>query len=187
MKKLLQNSILGGFIPWIFFSLVYQPSSPTMILVSSIGSIILMGLLNFKEIQKGFVLPWGSLLFFAFSALNGAFGFWVWGETYAYLLVNSALAAIVLLSMVLGKPFTLQYAREQVDKSKWNHPIFIKINWILTGIWALLLIVMAIPSYVLTQEQIDSSWFWNYGLSILCIVVGLRCNKTLPQWLRKKL
>jgi hypothetical protein len=47
------------------------------------------------------------------------------------------------------------------------------------------MIIMAAPSYILNYEQLRQSWFWNYGLMILCIVAGLQCNKVLPKILRK--
>ncbi len=95
-----------------------------------------------------------------------------WVATHSFLIANSALAIIVIISMAIGKPFTLQYAREQVAREHWRNPVFLKINWVLTTIWAILMIVMAIPSYILAQNEIQNSWFYNYGLNILCILIG---------------
>lgn len=178
------NHLLAAFIPWIFFSAFYGTTARSM-LIASLGACALTLLLNFKELKKGFILPWGSLIFFCFLAINDSFISWKWVESHAFLLVNSALAAIVCFSLIIGKPFTLQYAREQVEPKHWQSPTFLKINWILTSIWAVLMIIMAIPSYFLTQKQILNSWFWNYGLTILCIVVGIQCNKIIPKLLSK--
>jgi hypothetical protein len=185
MKKWLQNTLLGAFAPWIVFSLLYNHSSPTRIVMASLTALALTIFWNLKELKKGFVLPWGSTLFFALFATNGIFGFWLYAEAHAYSLINSALAIIAFISLLIGKPFTLQYAREQVPHTQWNHPIFIKINWILSAIWTILLIAMAIPGYLLTPAQIQASWFWQFGFSILCILIGLRCNRILPGWLSK--
>lgn len=145
-----------------------------------------MIILNFREVKKGFILPWGSMIFFAFFALNNYFKFWNWADTHTFLIINSALALIVLFSMAIGKPFTLQYAKEEVPKNSWNSPHFLRINWILTSIWAVLMIVMALPNFFLTHEQITQSWFWNYGLSIFCIIIGMECNKLIPKLYRPK-
>ncbi len=141
--------------------------------------------LNGKELRKGFVLPFGSTLFFVLLASNNAFSFWPWARTHAFQIVNSSLAAIVLISLAIGRPFTMQYAREETTAEKWTHPLFVKINWILTSIWAVLMIIMALPSYLFTEEAVRSSWFYNYGLSVLCILIGLRCNKWVPIYLRR--
>jgi len=185
LEKLLsfKNHTLAAFIPWIFFGIFYSNNGHA-ILFSSLGALVLMGLFNFKELAKGFILPWGSVILFAFLALNEWSGLIAFSDIGTYRLINSALAVIVIFSMIVGKPFTLQYAREEVDSSHWHSPIFIKINWILTVIWAVLMVIMALPSYLLSYEQIHQSWFWTYGLMIVCIVVGIQCNKRLPKFLR---
>jgi hypothetical protein len=175
----LRSHVFAAFLPWIAFSLIVNKS----LLAASLVALGLMVVCNFRELKKGFVLPWGSALFFAFLALNDLFAFWPWAGTHVFMLSNSALAAIVLISMIILRPFTLQYAREEVAQEKWQHPTFIKINWILTSIWLVLMIIMALPSYFLTQDEILSNWIWNYGLSIACIVIGMKCNKAIPKYL----
>lgn len=179
-----KNHIFAAFIPWIFFALFYGASTQSIV-ISSVGALVLVFFFNFTKLQKGFVLPWGSALLFAFVALNALGGFVKLDALGNVRLINSALAAIVLFSMLIGKPFTLQYAKEEVDSTRWRHPHFRRINWILTGIWAVLMVVMALPSYFLTYEQLRDSWFWSWGLMIVCIVVGVRCNKRLPKMLHK--
>lgn len=182
LLSIFQNHLFTAFLPWIFFSALNGRS----VVFASTGALILMIILNLRELKKGFILPWGSVLLFAFFALNAYFSFWLWGDTHDFLLMNSALAVIVLVSLIVGRPFTLQYAREEVEQKYWFNPVFLKTNWILTGIWAILMIVMALPSYFLTQSQINSSWFWNYGLSIICIVIGMKANKTVPSWMKNQ-
>jgi hypothetical protein len=184
MLKKFKNHIFAAFIPWIFFAVFNGPSQQSIV-VSSLGALALMVFFNFRELRKGFILPWGSVLLFAFLFLNDRYGLVELEPIENLRLVNSTLAIIVLFSMIVGKPFTLQYAREEVDSGLWHNANFIRINWILTAIWAFLMLVMALPSYCLTFEQIHTSWFWNYGLMILCIGVGMGCNKRLPKFLRK--
>jgi hypothetical protein len=38
--------------------------------------------------------------------------------------------------MLIGKPFTLEAARQQTDPSHWNHPLFIRANAVITAVWA---------------------------------------------------
>lgn len=179
--RLFKNHLLTTFLPWIFFSSVVSHS----ILFASFGALAFIFIFNFHELRKGFVMPICSAIFFLLIGLNHLFKISTWIDGHLYLLINSALAAIVLISMLIGKPFTLQYAKERVARETWNKPLFLRINWILTSIWLVLMIIMAIPSYVLTQEQILSSWFWRYGLTIICIFVGIRCNEWIPKLLGK--
>lgn len=56
--------------------------------------------------------------------------------------VDAGLLLIVLVSMAVGSPFTLQYAREQVAPEFWHRPEFIRTNYVITGVWALAFAVM---------------------------------------------
>ena len=46
--------------------------------------------------------------------------------------VDGGLLLIVLISLAIRKPFTLQYAREHTPKERWNDPGFIRSNVIIT-------------------------------------------------------
>jgi hypothetical protein len=59
------------------------------------------------------------------------------------LAVDGGLAIIVLISLLIRRPFTLQYARETVPQEFWNHPIFIRTNNIISAAWLLCFIVSA--------------------------------------------
>ena len=51
--------------------------------------------------------------------------------------VDAGLLLIILISMAIGKPFTLQYARERVPDERWKSPRFARINFVITSVWAL--------------------------------------------------
>jgi hypothetical protein len=51
--------------------------------------------------------------------------------------VDVGLLMIIVISMAIAKPFTLQYARERVPEERWKSPQFAKINFVITGVWAL--------------------------------------------------
>lgn len=57
--------------------------------------------------------------------------------SYMAILVNITLACVALGSLAIGKPFTLQYARAEVAKDKWQNPVFIFINQVLTFAWGM--------------------------------------------------
>jgi hypothetical protein len=51
--------------------------------------------------------------------------------------------------MLIGKPFTLQYAREQVGRDLWATPAFVRTNYVITAAWAVAFVVMVIADLVL--------------------------------------
>ena len=52
------------------------------------------------------------------------------------LAVDGGLLAIVLVSLAIGRPFTLQYARERVPEPIWALPVFFTTNRRITVVWA---------------------------------------------------
>jgi hypothetical protein len=168
---------LFAAIPWVFFAVFY--GSETMSKTSaSLGALLLIGILNLKELKKGFILPWGTAVFFFLLALNDAFNLWPWADEHLFILINGALAAIIIFSMIIKKPFTLQYAKEQFPSQFWHEARFIKINWTLTGIWAILMSIMAVASTWIAWQSLPI--FYNYYVSGPCMIIGVICNRVIP-------
>jgi hypothetical protein len=79
------------------------------------------------------LLQIGTTLLFAGLALYSRMGGPQWSIVGVRLRVDTGLLAIVLASMALGRPFTLQYAREQVAPALWNSAVFMRTNYVITG------------------------------------------------------
>lgn len=58
------------------------------------------------------------------------------------LAVDAGVLAISLTSIAIGKPFTLQYAREVVDAETLELPGFLKANYIIAWAWAACFLLM---------------------------------------------
>jgi hypothetical protein len=50
--------------------------------------------------------------------------------------VDAGILAIVVLSLAVGRPFTLDYAKERVPESVWGRPEFLAVNNRITRVWA---------------------------------------------------
>ena len=56
--------------------------------------------------------------------------------------VDTGIFLVTLGSIVIGKPFTLQYAREVVDAETLKVPGFLRANYIMTWAWTLSMLLM---------------------------------------------
>jgi hypothetical protein len=83
------------------------------------------------------ILEIGTLLLLGGLALHAVLGHPTWSLTGVRLSVDAGLLLIVLVSLAVGRPFTLQYAREQVAREHWDSPAFVRTNYVITGVWAL--------------------------------------------------
>ena len=63
--------------------------------------------------------------------------------------VDAGLLLIVLTSIALRRPFTLQYARESVPREFWDSPEFLRTNDVISAVWALAFAVMVAADLVM--------------------------------------
>lgn len=84
-----------------------------------------------KVLEVGTVLLFGGLAAYG-ATLHGA----AWPTAVVRLCVDGGLLLIVLVSLALRRPFTLQYARDSVPRELWTQPAFVHINYVITAVWA---------------------------------------------------
>jgi hypothetical protein len=143
-------NILLAFAPFIAFALIDRLVGSTEGLI--VGALVAAALLardwmtpgrTPKLLEIGTVLLFGGLTLYAM--LEGP----TWSVIGVRLCVDGGLLLIVLVSMALGRPFTLQYAREQVAPEFWDSPEFLRTNYVITAVWALAFLVMVIAEFAL--------------------------------------
>ena len=84
----------------------------------------------------------GSAMLFAAFGAYLALSHHVWSSSAVKLAVDAGILAIALASLAIGKPFTLQYAREMVDANTAQLPEFLTANYVITWAWALAIALM---------------------------------------------
>lgn len=90
------------------------------------------------------ILEIGSLVLFGALAIYTLAARPEWSVAGVRLFVDGGLLLIVLISIGVRQPFTLQYAREATDPSIWQHPAFKRANYIITAVWALAFAAMVL-------------------------------------------
>ena len=175
-------AVLFGFIPWMVFSELYA-STTKEIIEASLAALATMVILDWHQLRKGFWLPLASAIYFILVALNGIFDLFPWAITHPAAVINLALAMIVWLSLIVKRPFTLQYAREEVEIAFWKSPLFIKTNYYLTLMWAVMMTISALPSIFIPEKIYANSWFWGYAFNGGCLVLAFFLNKKMQGWI----
>lgn len=175
-------AVLFGFIPWMVFSELYA-STTKEIIEASLAALATMVILDWHQLKKGFWLPLASAVYFILVALNGIFDFFPWAITHPAAVINLALAIIVWLSLIMKHPFTLQYAKEEVEPAFWKSPLFIKTNYCLTLMWAVMMTISALPSVFIPEKTYASSWFWGYIFNGGCLGLAFFLNQKMQGWI----
>jgi hypothetical protein len=135
--------ILLAFAPFIAFAVIDRFAGSTEGLI--VGALVSIALIARDVMTAGRapkILEIGTATLFCALALYAIFGTPTWSVIGVRLCVDTGLLAIVLVSMAIGRPFTLQYAREQVAAEDQVSPEFVRTNYVITGAWALAFAVM---------------------------------------------
>jgi hypothetical protein len=72
-----------------------------------------------------------------------------WSTSAVKLAVDAGVLAISLTSLVIRRPFTLQYGREVVDAETAVLPGFMRVNYILSGAWTLAFLLMVMVNVLM--------------------------------------
>jgi hypothetical protein len=159
MKDLLK--ILLGFLPWILFGILAGPPLTRLEAALTVSWAATLAL-GWKQLRQGFFLTWGSLLFFSFSLILVASLKNLWVIEHMDLLARATLAAIAWGSIIAGRPFTLQYARESVPEAYWCTPEFIHTGYFISLVWGIIFLMALGAS--LFRPNLDQIASWLYPL-----------------------
>lgn len=130
-------NLLLAFAPFIAFAVVDRMVDATSGLVA--GALVALALVlrdalsrsrRIKILEVGTIVLFGGLT--CYSLIMAV----VWTIVGVRLCVDAGLLVIVLLSLAVRQPFTIQYARESVAPDLWQTREFLRTNDVITSVWA---------------------------------------------------
>src|ERR1700733_10588109 len=136
--------VLLGFAPFVAFALLsrFVPASISLWSAAAVSAMLILRQKTRGGSMK--ILEVGTFVLFAALGTYALVRGNIWDIPTVRSVVDGGLLLIILLSVVVGRPFTLQYAREQVSASVQDSPRFIRTNYIITAIWALAMAVIVL-------------------------------------------
>jgi hypothetical protein len=175
--------ILLAFMPFLAFALGDRLLGSTAGLIA--GALTSAALLvrsgsgrgrSLKILEVGTLCLFFGLLLFAFVAKPA------WSILHVRLCVDSGLLAIVLISIAVRRPFSIQYAREQVPTEYWTAPGFIHANYVITTVWAAAFLVMVIADLTMLYLRAVP-----LSVGIVATVIAVVLAATFTGWYPKRL
>jgi hypothetical protein len=93
--------------------------------------------------------------------------------------------AIVLVSLAVRRPFTLQYAREQTPPEIWASPLFLRANDIISGVWAIAFALLVAADAALLAWPETPGWI-GIAATVLVLVAAVRFTLWYPDHLKAR-
>jgi ABC-type multidrug transport system permease subunit len=166
------GTLLMGFLPWLLFLFFSGHSLQSLERISWVCLVASLTF-GFFELRSGFMLQWGTLLFFAACILLVNFLQVSWVATQMDLLANLSLASLVWITLLCGEPFALQYARKGLPKERWNDPSLLKGCRFITLVWAVLISLSVGVSVYRRSPAPQATEQAYFGISLTIIAVGV--------------
>ncbi len=175
--------ILLAFAPFVAFALVDH-------LVGSIaglaaGAVVAIALIARELVagRRAKLLEIGTTFLFVGLAAYAAIANPTWSIVQVRLRVDAGLLLIVVLTLLIRQPFTLQYARESVRPELWNSPTFLRTNIIITSVWALAFLLLVAADLVFVYEpQIPPRL--GIILTVIALVGAIKFSNWYPTTVR---
>lgn len=140
-------NILLGLAPFVAFALLTHLTGVAIALWAAALIAVALTVRSRLRTRGGVkLLEAGAAALFAALACVATFLRPAWSVFEIRVLVDLGLVAIAGGSILIGRPFTLQYAREHVPPSRQAHPIFMTVNRTISAVWAAAFVVEAITS-----------------------------------------
>jgi len=176
--------LLLGFSPWLAFLLIAHGSLFRLklgVMVAFALSII-MGI---TKLHRGIIL-WVGLAFFLYATIAVVIFENLWTAKHMGVIANGVLALFTWFTILIKKPFTLEYAKAETDPSVWKHPVFMQINYVLSATWGgvfslnTLLALGKMQNFLLPEVAYD-------GMSHVFLIGAVIFNSWYPKQVRRRL
>ncbi|MHC1752650.1 hypothetical protein [Humidesulfovibrio sp.] len=163
--------LLLGFAPWIAFLAIAHGSLFRLKLGLVIAAVLTL-VMAVTKLHRG-VIMWVGIAFFTYASIAVLVFEHMWTVRYMGVLANGALAVGAWGTLAVGRPFTLEYAREHTDPSRWNDPLFVRTNVIITSVWAVAFSIGAGLAWLKTQPTGQPEWVLevtNYAFMLSAVI-----------------
>jgi len=179
------RDIIQTFLPWIIYFVLVGGHSPVQMKIAITASVVASLLAERNGLKKKFIMSWVTLVFFVFMFISVVIFNNEWVRLHSWILSNSALAFIAWFSILIKRPFTLQYAKNSTSSDKWNHPIFWRINYIITAVWGVIFTIGIVSNVLRLYFSYLNPWVYEL-LTDGTVVFGIWFSAWFPSSYAKK-
>ena len=129
--------MLLAFAPFIAFAAIDRLVGPVEGMFAGFAVSAALLIRDWSQGRGAKVLEIGTAALFGALGCYALFADPAWSLMGVRLVVDTGLLLIVLVSIAIRQPFTLQYARERVPEPIWALPVFFTTNRRITVVWAM--------------------------------------------------
>lgn len=189
------GGFISGLAPWIIYWILVGNVDFRLSVLIAFGVAAFQTLQTFMRGQVPKVLDIGSTAAFAILTIVTFATDDRFLERWIQPLTSAALLVIALGSILIGKPFTRQYARESVPQEYWESPGFLRTTLLISWAWVAVFVVMTVSQLVppivdgqnTFYEQNDTvGVIFYWVIPFLALAAGIVFTKWYPEHVRAR-
>jgi tryptophan-rich sensory protein len=186
---------VSGLLPWIVYWILVGNVSFRLAVLIAFGVAAFQLFQAFTQGALLTSLEVGSTLAFAVLTILTYATDDRFLERWIQPITSGALLAIAVGSIVAGRPFARQYAREHVPEQFWTSPRFLRTTLIITWVWAAVFAVMTVSALIppiedgqntFRDQTDDLSVVFYWVIPILALALGIVFTKWYPERVRAR-
>lgn len=185
IDRFLANPITG-FLPWIVLAVIEGPGRIALACAVALSLSVLFLVIEKvrgsspKALSFVDVAAFGAFLI---GSLVASPGTTTWLETWFGEIANIVLVLFVGISLLVRQPFTLQYAKEQTPEEYWDSPTFLRVNYVITGVWGLAFLGAAVAGWYGDAVLHSNNNLWTgWVLQIFASLIAVAFTDWYPDY-----
>jgi len=184
------KSPFAGIAPWALLAILSAPGRFEVAVGAALGlSLLVMAVSRVRGYKIHLLEVFGAAVFAALAVVGlfasaGVIGFM---EGWAGEITNVSLAGFAWATLMIGKPFTMSYAKETTPREYWGSPLFNRVNNTITAVWASAFTFAAVVGFVGGLFLHDAGNFWTgWILQLVGIFFAISFSEFYPEYASAK-
>jgi hypothetical protein len=168
------RSPLAGIAPWVLMGVVSGPGRFEEAASAALGLALLTLWVGARRGVPVHLLEAFTVVYFGVLAVLGLVASEStieWLQLWAGELSSIALATFALVTLVIRKPFTLAYAKDTTPREYWDAPLFLRINYMISAVWAGAFVIAAVVGAYGDAVLRDNDNFWTAWIVPLAVII----------------
>jgi hypothetical protein len=168
------KSPFAGIAPWVLMGVVSGPGRFEEAASAALGLALLTLWVGSRRGVPVHLLEVFTVVYFGVLAVLGLVASAAtidWLELWAGELSNIALAAFAITTLLIRKPFTLAYAKDTTPQEHWDSPLFLRINYVISAVWAGAFLFSAVVGAYGDAILKDNDNFWTAWILPLAAII----------------
>lgn len=168
------RSPFAGIAPWVLMGVVSGPGRFEEAASAALGLALLTLWVGSRRGVPVHLLEVFTVVYFGVLAILGLVASDAtidWVALWAGELSSIALATFALVTLLIRKPFTLAYAKDSSPREHWDDPLFLRINYMISGVWAGAFVVSAAIGAYGDAVLRDNDNFWTAWIVPLAAII----------------